>query len=201
MDEQIRRLDINHFDEALRVHSEAFRNDLPLLRILHYRAEDLYLMHKNMDRLLLNDERVYVYGCFREDRLACIAFCADSKWRPKIRQAFELGISMLRVLGPIKTYRALKFNILLSIKSRPVEEPCIRVMAIGTDDSVRGQGLGTEMIRFLREEFRRQGRRLIQLEVEGVNLAKKLYLREGYEVRKNFEVDGVDWSVMILPLD
>jgi ribosomal protein S18 acetylase RimI-like enzyme len=158
-------------------------------------------MHKNMDRLLLNDERVYVYGCFREDRLACIAFCADSKWRPKIRQAFELGISMLRVLGPIKTYRALKFNILLSIKSRPVEEPCIRVMAIGTDDSARGQGLGTEMIRFLREEFKKQGYRSIQGEVEEVNPAKRLYLREGGKEVKHFRIDGVDWSVMILPLD
>ena len=198
-EEGIKRLDMSYFENMWRVHSEAFRKDLPLLKILHYRSEDLYLMHKVMDKLFISDENVYAYGYFKGERLSCVAFCMNSKWRPRIRQIFESGIDMLRELGPIKAYRALRFGVLLYIKSWPTI-PCMRLVSIGSDDNARGKGLGTKMLCFIGEEFRKQGYRFIQLEVEDVNPSKRLYLREGYEVYKHFKIDGVSWSVMIQSL-
>ncbi|MDY6965801.1 MAG: hypothetical protein SVM80_07515 [Halobacteriota archaeon] len=51
MNEEMRRIDMSHFDEALRVHRETFREDLPLLKILHFSSDDLSLMFKHLDRL------------------------------------------------------------------------------------------------------------------------------------------------------
>jgi len=56
------------------------------------------------------------------------------------------------------------------------------------------------MLSFLRETFRDEGYNFIQLEVEDVNPAKRLYLREGYRVIKQFKTSGVGWSVMVQSL-
>jgi len=75
MTDDIRRLNIDHLDEVWRVHSEAFQNDEPLLKILHYSREDLKKMNKNVDRLFLSDEGSDVYGYFNECELVSVSLC------------------------------------------------------------------------------------------------------------------------------
>lgn len=106
---------------------------------------------------------------------------------------------MSKDLGVVKTYRALKFFLLLSIRSRHGKD-CARLVTIGSSDSGRARGFGTKMLSFLRETFRDEGYNFIQLEVEDVNPAKRLYLREGYRVIKQFKTSGVGWSVMVQSL-
>ncbi|MDY6959541.1 MAG: hypothetical protein SVK08_10340 [Halobacteriota archaeon] len=199
MTEDVRRLNIHHLDDVWRVHSEAFQNDEPLLHILQYSREDLEKMNRFVDELFLCDGSYDVYGLFHDGDLVCISLCHRGNLTPKTRYSLKFLMGMLRDLGVIKSLRALKFFAILSMMSR-YDSDCVRLVAIGASDSGRGGGCGTKMLRFLRNTFGDEGYRFIQLEVEEVNPAKGLYLREGFKVVNEFETCGVSWNVMVQAL-
>ncbi|MDY6965800.1 MAG: GNAT family N-acetyltransferase [Halobacteriota archaeon] len=133
--------------------------------------------------------------------MACVAFCFSDDWIPNVWFSLEFGINLLKELGVIKSYRTVRFFALWLLKTRP-KTPCMRIQFMGVDDENRGRGIGTKMARLLKEEFKKEGYHYIQGEIEEVNApSKRVTFKEGAKAQKHFRIDGVDWIVVLMPLD
>ena len=195
----IRRLDLSHHDDIVRVYSEAFSDDEPLMRQLHLRRDELPSFWKRTCALFLSGSirgRARIYGLFEEGRLQSCAMVSDDKWIPRLGALWEMVTKYRRTLGMRKLMAFMRYSLEQPLKTLPPHS-CIRLHALACAHGARGRGLGTVMLGFLKDVSSLGGYNHIQLEVEEINPSRHLYHRMGYRVSRTIRLVGEPYHVMI----
>jgi GNAT superfamily N-acetyltransferase len=181
----IESIDLSNSSEALGVLKEAFASHpvLPPGMPAPCRARFLELMLKTFG----GTGKAWLHGIRRDGVLACVALSLDAQLEPKGPAMLGFFFRMFRILG----WRTTR-QFLGAFSKRPkYADRYLELMLLGTLPAFQGQGLGRTMLGFLYGFAEAQGYRGVILGVARETPAYQFYLKEGFVVDSELEMNRV----------
>lgn len=176
-----------------RLYADAFSGDRFLLKTYCLEQKDLAGFFRVLHGLFFRGRPVRVIGLEREGTLLSATTLIGSDFRAGPCPLLLAMSSSTREMGIARGFWFWLVNLYRGILSAP-RKPCWRLLFIGTRTDCIGKGLGKAL---LEETFRALPGERIQLEVEAVNPAGRLYERMGFVEERRFRLVGVEWRVMV----
>ena len=152
----------------------------------------------------MSDDNDFVYGIRKDEKLVCIAVLSNCV--PQTTKRFQVTAPLRWILDRVlaMALRAgclLRWQLAIELTNIRQETPkrkkdgYLHLIALGTLPSYQGQGLGRNMLRFIRQMAERKGAKGILLDTHSDNPAYHLYLKEGYIVEREFRLGhkGLVW--------
>jgi GNAT superfamily N-acetyltransferase len=174
----VERLDISQKSEMLGVLKQAFATHPMLPPGTPIETTEAML------ELIINSfgttEEARLYGIRKEGALACVSFAVDPHCEPKGIAMIYFFFRLFRILG----WRLTKDFVWAFTKRPKYEDSYLELFLLGTLPEYHGQGLGTEMLRFLYDFAKEQDYCGVILGVAKDTPAHLFYLKEGFVVDK-----------------
>ncbi|MBC8276026.1 MAG: GNAT family N-acetyltransferase [Chloroflexi bacterium] len=181
---EIRRLKALSKSEACELLAQAF-SDYPFAESYGLSPEATpKILEGSID--IMDAEDVWVYGIWKDARLVCISISVGRlPTLAKVRLYLRFTLSLSRLLK----WRMVRFiRVMMERPKRKGEY--LEFMSFGTLPSYQRQGFGRKMLHFVYEEAKKEN-------YDGINLwtvrdrpAFLLYLKEGFQVEKEFTLFG-----------
>jgi len=170
--------------EVLDVLTEAFEEGHPLIPSLGASKKATRAVMKAFLDFFGSSKRSYLYGIRKDGKMACISLSVDSKEEPSVFALLKFIFTLIKVLG----WEAAKMLEEIHKGEPKYEGRYLELVVLGTRPADQRQGLGNEMLRFLRRKAEEEGYDGIILVADQDTPAFNLYLREGYSVDKEVKV-------------
>lgn len=176
-----------------KLYADAFSKDAILMKTYSLRPGDLQGFFRTLHRLFFKGKPAMAIGLEENGVLLSATTLIGSDFRASPKEFFSAVAGSNRELGWLRAAWFWLINLYQGILSAP-RKPCWRLLFIGTRGDCIGRGLGKAL---LEETFRVLPGERIQLEVEAVNPAGRLYGRMGFREERRFRLMGAEWKVMV----
>ncbi|MGB9590561.1 MAG: GNAT family N-acetyltransferase [candidate division WOR-3 bacterium] len=175
------------------LYADAFGKDTSLMKTYNLKPRDLAGFFRVLHGLFLSGKPVKIIGLEDNGTLLSATTLIGSDFMAGPRPLLSAAVASAGELGPTRATWFWLINIYQGILSAP-RKPCWRLLFIGTRTDCAGKGLGGTL---LDETCKVLPGERIQLEVEAVNPAGRLYERKGFREERRFRLRGVEWRVMV----
>lgn len=175
------------------LYADAFSDDRLLMKTYNLRQKDLAGFFRALHRLFFLGTPAMAIGLEENGKILSATTLIGSDFRAGPGPLISSTASSFRELGIARGIWFWIINIYQGMLSAP-RRPCWWLLFIGTRSECRGKGLGRTL---LEETFRALPGGRIQLEVEAINPAGRLYERMGFAEERRFRLRGVEWRVMV----
>ncbi len=175
------------------LYADAFSKDTILMRTYKLRPSDLTGFFRVLNVLFFGGKPSVVIGLEDEGKLLSATTLIGPDFHAGSRELLSAITRSIQELGWLRAGWFWFINIFQGILSAP-KNPCWRLLFIGTRTDRIGKGLGRAL---LSETFRALPGEKIQLEVEAINPAGRLYERMGFAGERRFQLRGAEWRVMV----
>lgn len=175
------------------LYADAFSGDSLLMKTYNLRPRDLTGFFRFLHILFFSGKPVKIIGLEDNEELVSATTLIGSDFRAGQGPLLSAINASIGELGIARGFWFWLINICQGILSAP-RKPCWRLLFIGTRTDRIGRGLGRAL---LEETIRALPGQRIQLEVEAINPAGRLYERMGFREERRFRLRGVEWRVMV----